>query len=269
MTSTEVALRSGVRVPVPFRCDRAEAILLLGDGELLASAALLAGTGLQPLRTRAGRAVLSLWLMDYDATCVGPYHELVLTVMASEQAVEIDDAPYAFGAVMLDPRLRVYIASLLLPSAATVAIDYGRELLHLDKRAVDDIVISDDAGDARTIHVYDGGQELLRAHLGASGLGAQVIGSLALVGRVGLGRVIAAAKPLSVLGVAPPAMGGGTIETKLVGVPTLRPFGPRDVLAVHAGRLPLLDQLRETQFRPKLVSRTRRMGFTMQRRGAG
>lgn len=166
-------LLSGHSVPVPYVCNQADATIVLGDVDLAAATKLVAEEGLAPVRTTADRGIGGLWLMNYSKTCLGPYREIVLTVMTSVEPLIIADDPYAMGALVLDPRARVFVASLLLPRKEQVAIDYGRELLHFDKRPVEAIDIDTSEAGATKWRVREGERELITARIADAGFGAR------------------------------------------------------------------------------------------------
>lgn len=260
-------LLSGHSVPVPFVCNQADASIVLGDVDLGVATKLVAEEGLAPIRTSAERGVGGVWLMNYASTCLGPYREIVLTVMTAGEPITIDDDPYAMGALVLDARVRVFVASLLLPRKEQVAIDYGRELLHFDKRPVEAIDIDATEPGATKWRVREGERELLTARIADSGFGASLTGALALIRHAGFGRTLAARKGIAVQGAAPLAMGGGIIDTQLFGTGVLRPFGEQDNLQFAPNGPPVVKQLDRFGFRPRLVNRMKELRFTMQLRG--
>ncbi|MDP2435316.1 MAG: hypothetical protein Q8P67_06200 [archaeon] len=136
--SSNWTFASGSSSQTPFHCYDGDALVLHGAADWGYFAALVAEEPYVPVRTTGGKALATLWVMDYRATVAGPYQELVLTFVATlgQQPLEVDCAGDVYCATRLlafDPRVVMYAAKLWLTEQ--LPIDYGREILGLDKVA--------------------------------------------------------------------------------------------------------------------------------------
>jgi hypothetical protein len=263
-----VSLASGQRVPTPFHCYDADACIVIGSVDLAAAAALVGPEGAHPVELSDGRGVAALWVMDYKDTCVGPYTELVLTLAVRTQPSRVGSGGrYARAAVFLDPQNRLFIHRLLLPRAAAVAIDYGRELIHLDKLAVDRIDVTRvSVGRGVTekrFAAVEGERTALRGRLREdNGLGALATAALGLVREAGLARTLGALGTVGIDGQAPERLGGGLIRGHLRGRARLSAFAPGDELVWDRATVFGRD-LDELGYRPLLVQRVPHCQFVM------
>ena len=124
--------RHGVTAPTPFHCYDGDALVLLGTADATATRRVVP-PGHEPLLTSEGQAIVTLWLMQYHDTSLGPYDELVVSVLVDTQPRTVAwTGPYSLLAAMSRPDACGAIGKLLLDRQ--LPIDYGREILGLDKR---------------------------------------------------------------------------------------------------------------------------------------
>lgn len=94
------------------------------------------GTGLVPIKTTDGRGIASFWLIDYPSSGIGPYDEVVVTVLvapADKAAVPCSSTEAHCGPYALYLHDGVVSFSYKLWLDKEVPVAYGRELLGTDK----------------------------------------------------------------------------------------------------------------------------------------
>lgn len=261
-------LSTGDRTEVPFRCRRADACLLFGRVDLAAVTAVLAPEGLAPVRLADGSGVGVLWFLRYEDSTAGEYTEGVFTIAAAQAPRGFaGTGPFAAVAAAADPDVRLFVQRLILRRQDTLAIAYGRELLHLDKLPVDrlEITRAEQGGSTRKIiEVQSAGRTLVEASLLEGGSLLTELSATARLARAALPSVVRRIRRgLELTCQAPLRMGGGTIAAVLAPpLPRVRPFGASDTLRLHPGH-PFTDDVLSSGFAAGLVMHIRRFGFVM------
>jgi len=255
-------LASGVEVPVPFECRDADALIVSGTARLESIRRWMEGTGLQPVPTGDDRGAVLIWVMDYRDTVVGPYQEIVAMAPGRESDGPPLSGPWAGFAAALDPSVRGLVHRLLLPEAAKTAIDYGREILHLDKEAVSRIEVGRDPFvPVRTADAWAGPRLAMRLRIGEDdSWRTHLRGAWAVAKQAGWSRALGALGSMSFRGAAPARMGGGHIEATFRGRLRLQPWNRGDELQLTDATA-LGADVKEALFVPHAVQRIARCWF--------
>ena len=125
-------LKSGVTCAVPYHNYDGDALILWGSADAEAVARRIEGPW-TPVLDAAGRAHVSVWMVDYKETVVGPYKELILafTVRHRDAPTLTLSQPLQALQRFDDKQALPYVYKLWLDQQ--VPVDYGRELLGCDK----------------------------------------------------------------------------------------------------------------------------------------
>lgn len=264
--------RSGAVVSTPFHCYDADALILYGTADLAALESLTQGTGYFPVSTDTDpgrRGFVRLWLMDYQDTILGPYHEWVISIDADRHPRAI---PWknAFSAMVpsADPDHHGLIDRLLLDQP--LACEYGRELLGLDKRPGRFAIqrersrVRFEVTDAEGLLVARGDLATARGPRAAL---RSLYGIAAALGPAGTLRMLTSAVLMEDAVTRDVLSGPGDARLKLLRVvlastPALRPvdgddrleFGPKSELGCRLGAL---------DFRPMIVYHDPHLQFVM------
>ena len=153
-------LSTGVRVPTPYRASDGRGFNVGGylpaeKAQALMDAAAVSDH-LQLLLTADGKAQAVFWFMDYQETGIGPYGEVVVTLLTTWKGVA--DAPKAVdcastnafcvfgsGQMAAQPHVRHWAYRLWLDQETAVA--YGREILGTDKFLRTDMKLTETSAD--------------------------------------------------------------------------------------------------------------------------
>ena len=120
------------QVPIPYHVYHGRCLLIGGTVNLGSAQTLLKDEDVFPLETAAGKALLGIWICDFQDTCLGPHQELQFSFFVSREPVEkIPDHPFAaLEALALNPNVAMLAHAIWNDSPTSVA--YNRELLGLN-----------------------------------------------------------------------------------------------------------------------------------------
>ncbi len=119
-------------VPIPYHVYRGRCLLIGGTINLNAAQTLLKDEAVFPLETAAGKALLGIWICDFQDASLGPHQELQFSFFVSrEPAEKVLDHPFAaLQALALDPNVAMLAHAIWNDSRDSVA--YNREILGLN-----------------------------------------------------------------------------------------------------------------------------------------
>jgi len=125
-------LSSGTRCQVPFYCHSANMVMLHGLVEFDAVGRLLEGQNYLPVILDNGKGIACLWVVQYEDTSCGPYHEVILTFVTSRRRLLLGyDTPMDVLGAALHTEAMTFSYTLYLNQR--VPIEYGRELHGIPK----------------------------------------------------------------------------------------------------------------------------------------
>lgn len=125
-------LSSGTLCQVPFYCHSANMVILHGLVELDAVGRLLEGQNYLPVGLNNGKGIASLWVVQYEDTSCGPYHEIILTFVTSRKRLQLGyDTPMDLLGAAFHADAMTFCYKLYLNQQ--VPIEYGRELHGIPK----------------------------------------------------------------------------------------------------------------------------------------
>jgi hypothetical protein len=152
------------KVPVPFHGYSMDPVIIQGLVDLKYAKEILKNEDWVPVGTRDGKALASIWFMHYDNCTLRAYQEIIFAIVVAQNPLTVDvDNDLSIGTLPLtNPSTRFLSWRLWLDSQ--IAIDYGRELLGIDKRSmtVDAWTIKDTF---REYRIQSQGKMLLNAEL--------------------------------------------------------------------------------------------------------
>jgi hypothetical protein len=120
------------RVPVPYHIYDGQGILIGGTTDLASIEAILQNEALFPIQTQSGKAVMSVWVVDFTEASLGSHNELQFSILVAHTPQSpIEDHPLALlKALYINPDARMFCYGLWNDTETAVA--YNRELLGLD-----------------------------------------------------------------------------------------------------------------------------------------
>lgn len=126
-------LPSGVIAPTPYHNYDSEALLIHGMADADKVKAVLYGNIFPVLC--GGKAIMSIWIIDYKNTSLGPYKEMVVSFLVSDEAGKTAKSLHAVNILSSQPGYHQYVWKLWLDK--DYPIEYGRVLLGCDKHKAD------------------------------------------------------------------------------------------------------------------------------------
>jgi len=133
-----LAKTSSGKVPVPFHGYSMDGVFLQGLVDLNYAKEMLKNEDWQPVGTRDGKALGSVWFMNYSNCTLRSYREIIFAILVSQKPggliVDVDNELKIGTLAITDPSIRYISWRLWLDSQ--IAIDYGRELLGIDKKTM-------------------------------------------------------------------------------------------------------------------------------------
>lgn len=131
------------QVPTPYHIYDGVGAFISGSADAAAVRDLLRKEQVRPMLTRAGRAVMGIWICDFRQASLGPHHELQMSIFVARDPIhDIADHPISVLAMMLTrPEVQMMCHGLWNNSATVVA--YNRELLSLNARLTHSRIESD------------------------------------------------------------------------------------------------------------------------------
>lgn len=244
-------LSTGLACNSPFHVPEAGGAMIFGSLHLRACRERMAGARWRVVASQDGRALGCLWLSDFaDSTC-GPYQELTLTFLVSDQQKSVPWVnrwtPFA---VQQAPD--VYICEYTLVLNNPHAVAYGKELHGFDKH-MGEISIADRGTHIKykvsqdTVTAVEG-QLAVRDDLGSQGVALAEIGHALGVGKTAsmLRREL---HPLRV--VTPPRVFERRTDIFFRGRPIVQSWRKTDTL--HIGESPVGKIIKDLDFQPTAV----------------
>ena len=149
--------KDGLEVPIPFQIYDADTLVIHGSADLGYVKRQLRGSGLVPVRDQNGQGFVEIWIMDYPDTCLGPYREAAIHVVAAADSTPESDLIYVrrdgFGCEVpiLNPDTKLFTLSILLSEMSAIA--YGEQLFGIKKDYVD--ARMDRIGDAKSFKFFE------------------------------------------------------------------------------------------------------------------
>lgn len=127
----EATISTG-NVPTPYHIYDGYGAFIGGTADMKAVQTLLANEQVEPIRTQSGRALMGIWVCNFEEASLGAHHELQFSIFVTRSDVApLQDAPLALLAAMLnEPHLEMMCHKLWNNTPVVVA--YNRELLSLD-----------------------------------------------------------------------------------------------------------------------------------------
>lgn len=255
----EVRLSTGP-APAPYHVYDGQGAFIGGFADGRVARELLSREAVQPVLTADGRALMGLWVFDFQDASLGAHHELQFSLfVAREPVAPVAAHPLALLELMLE-RPDVQMLCHGLWNSTPVAVAYNRELLALDAR----LSASRIRHDARALS-FDVTDEvsatpLLSGRIAAPGR-ASLRANLALLGRIGMGRLLGLAREpwirMPVMNPVGPVLArNASADSYTHSRSALRYFDPkRDSLKLAAPRY------RELGFAPQFVQTMSRFRF--------
>lgn len=120
------------RVPVPYHIYDGHGLLIGGTADLSTVTALLQREQVQPLQTSDGRALMAIWICDFNKASLGAHNELQVAIAVSHQPISpLESHPLSFlKGIFVNPDVRLLCHGLWNNTEKVVA--YNRELLGLN-----------------------------------------------------------------------------------------------------------------------------------------
>lgn len=119
------------RVPVPYHTYDGQGLLIGGTADSARIGELLQKEDVTPIQTRAGRALMGIWVVDFTEASLGPHKELQFSILVSHRpAAPVVVHPLALlKALFVNAEARMFCYRLWNDSPNVVV--YNRELLDL------------------------------------------------------------------------------------------------------------------------------------------
>lgn len=122
------------RVTSPYHIYDGKMMFISGTADWSAVRELLHDQQMIPLRTKAGNALMAVWICDFTEANLGAHQELQISFFVSERLEDdvSDDPMQLLKRMSLDPNMKMLCYGLWNNTETVVA--YNRELLGLDAR---------------------------------------------------------------------------------------------------------------------------------------
>ena len=119
------------RVPVPYHIYDGHGLLIGGTAELATVTALLQNEQVTPLQTSEGKALMAIWICDFNEASLEAHNELQIAIAVSHQPIKpLESHPLALlKAIFVNPDVRMLCHGLWNNTKKVVA--YNSELLGL------------------------------------------------------------------------------------------------------------------------------------------
>lgn len=146
-------------VPTPYHIYNGQGLLVGGTADSATVGELLGAERVYPTKTRGGRALMGIWVVDFTEASLGPHKELQVSILASHQPVApVQDHPLALlKDLFVNPEARMFCYRLWNDSPTAVA--YNRELLGLPAALAEGMLQR--AGGRLLFHFEDEAGELI------------------------------------------------------------------------------------------------------------
>lgn len=120
------------RVPVPYHIYDGHGLLIGGTADLPTVTALLQSEKVQPLQTRNGKALMAIWICDFNEASLGAHNELQVAIAVSHYPMApLESHPLGLlKGIFVNPNVRLLCHGLWNNTQKVVA--YNRELLGLN-----------------------------------------------------------------------------------------------------------------------------------------
>jgi hypothetical protein len=201
-----VQLRSGVVCRLPYHNYDAEVLVVWGSADADAIRRRLDGPWI-PMLDSDGRALMTLWVVDYKDTVLGPYKELiwVFSVWHEDRPGPVVTQPLQQLQLFDDKAGFAYVYKIWLDQQ--IPVDYGRELFGADKYLDQTMTIEFAKRQASfEFHHVEGERN-------DPGAGLLISGNLKLQSRMEVGRLINAYGLARTVGMAAGARGSWQVVT--------------------------------------------------------
>jgi hypothetical protein len=126
-------LRSGQVVPTPLRIYDGDDLIMLGTADHAALEAMATGSGIAPYQTQGNRGFAFLYVSKVRCGDIGAYNESFFAFYGSKTGGVIPWVNAFSAFVPAANPATVAVASKYFVVSSQVSVDYGRELLSLDK----------------------------------------------------------------------------------------------------------------------------------------
>ncbi len=188
----EAQLSTG-RVPTPYHVYDGHGLFIGGTVDLAAARALLAPEQVVPVRTDEGRALMGVWLFNFQDASLGPHHELQLSLFVSRQELPPVPAHRLSLLELMLTRPEVQMLCHGLWNNTPTVVAYNRELLGLNARLSDSRI--ECASRAVGFQVRDvlSGQPIVQGGIDRP-TRPSLAANLALMSRLGLRRLASLAR---------------------------------------------------------------------------
>jgi hypothetical protein len=130
-------------VPTPYHIYNGYGAFIAGTADLRAVQQLLQSEQVTPIQTSDGRALMGVWICDFEDASLGPHHELQCSIFVARQPVcPIAPQPVSLLAAMLTrPEIQMLCHGLWNNAPTVVA--YNREVLSLNARLTTSTIAKD------------------------------------------------------------------------------------------------------------------------------
>lgn len=120
------------RVPIPYHIYDGHGLLIGGTADLPTVTALLQSEKVPPLQTSDGKALMAIWICDFNEASLGAHNELQMAIAVSHQPIApLESHPLSLlKAIFVNPNVRLLCHGLWNNTQKVVA--YNRELLGLN-----------------------------------------------------------------------------------------------------------------------------------------
>jgi hypothetical protein len=130
-------------VSTPYHVYDGHGVFVGGTADLKAARALLAGEQVNPVATEDGRALMGVWVFEFNDASLGAHHELQCSIFVSHApTAPLPAHPLApIEAMVVRPEVKMLCHGLWNNTERVVA--YNRELLGLNARLSDSRIVQE------------------------------------------------------------------------------------------------------------------------------
>jgi hypothetical protein len=180
-------------VPTPYHVYDGHGVFIGGTADLKAARALLAGEHVSPVATEDGRALMGVWVFEFNDASLGAHHELQCSIFVSHvPAAALPAHRLApIEAMVSRPEVRMLCHGLWNNTERVVA--YNRELLGLDARLSDSRIVQEGGRLHFAVHDRTNGVPVVQGCVRETRR-SSLRASLALMHRLGWRRLAALAR---------------------------------------------------------------------------
>lgn len=180
-------------VATPYHVYDGHGLFIGGTVDLKAARALLAAEQVNPVSTEDGRALMGVWVFEFNDASLGAHHELQCSIFVSHvPAAPLPSHRLApIEAMVTRPEVRMLCHGLWNNTERVVA--YNRELLGLDARGSDSRIVQEGGRIHFSVHDRASGAPVVQGSV-RDARRPSLRASLALMHRLGWRRLAALAR---------------------------------------------------------------------------